>query len=74
MIMYLVVKDSVENLVPMDSDSIKYCEIKQEDHWRLSVVHELTDVKYGEASVVGFSRDELKSYPFGCMHILKQTM
>ena len=36
MIRNLVGKDSVENLVPMDSDSIKYCEIKAEDRWRLS--------------------------------------
>ena len=45
----------------MDSDKIKYCEMKEEDLWRLNVVNELTDVKYGEAEVVGFSRDELKA-------------
>ena len=61
MIMNLVGKDSVESLVPMDSDKIQYCEIKEEDLWRLNVVNELTDVKYGEADVVGFSRDELKA-------------
>ena len=57
----LVGKASPENLVPADSDTIAYCEMKPEDHWRLSVVREITDCKFGEASVVGFSREELKT-------------
>ena len=32
----------------------------ESETWRLSVVNELTDVKFGEAEVSGFSRDELK--------------
>ena len=32
----------------------------ESEAWRLSVVNELTDVKFGEAEVSGFSREELK--------------
>ena len=56
----LVGKDSVEDLVPADCDSIKYFEMKQEDYWKLDMVREITDIKFGEAFIEGFSRDELK--------------
>ena len=64
MIKNLVGKYSVEDLVPTDSDSIKYYEMKEEDRWRLNVVRELTDVRYSDAFVVGFSREELNCILF----------
>ena len=56
----MVGKASAEDLVPADCDSIKYFEMKQEDYWKLDMVREITDIKFGEAFIEGFSRDELK--------------
>ena len=59
-IMYLVGKTNTDHLLPVDSTLMQYCEMPESETWRLSVVNELTDVKFGEAEVSGFSRDELK--------------
>ena len=58
-IMMLVGKTDIDRLVPADALDIKYHEIKEEDAWRVGFVKELTDVKFGEAYVDGFSRKEL---------------
>ena len=59
--MYLVGKLDTDHLLPADATQIRYCEMPESEAWRLSVVNELTDVKFGEAEVSGFSRDELKA-------------
>ena len=58
--MYLVGKLNTDHLLPADATQIRYCEMPESEAWRLSGVNELTDVKFGEAEVFGFSRDELK--------------
>ena len=58
-IMILVNKTSIESLVPGDALDIKYHEIEEQQTWKIGVVKELTDVKFGEAFVEGFSRKEL---------------
>ena len=55
----LVKKTSIDSLVPGDALVIKYHEIDEKEAWRIDVVKELTDVKFGEAYVDGFSRKEL---------------
>ena len=57
-IMILVGKTSIDTLVPADALDIKYHEINEEDAWRVGFVKELTDVKFGEAYVDGFSRKD----------------
>ena len=57
--MMLVGKTDIDRLVPADALDIKCHEIKEEDAWRVGFVKELTDVKFGEAYVDGFSRKEL---------------
>ena len=52
---------SVDCLVPADSAEIRYYEIEENDRWRLGIVSELTDAKFGLATVDGFSRAELKT-------------
>ena len=39
--------------------TIKYHEVSEEQAWRVGVAKELTDVKFGEMYVEGFSRKEL---------------
>ena len=60
-IMLLVNKQNVDELVPSDAMNIKYNEIPKEQAWRVGLVKELTDVKFGELSVDGFSRNELNA-------------
>ena len=60
-IMLLVNKTDIDKLVPSDAMDIKYHEISEADAYKVNLVKELTDVKFGEAFVEGFSRKELDS-------------
>ena len=60
-IMLLVNKTAIDTLVPNDAMDIKYHEISEADAYKVNLVKELTDVKFGEAFVEGFSRKELDS-------------
>ena len=55
----LVNKTTIDSLVPSDAMTIKYHEVSEEQAWRVGVAKELTDVKFGEMYVEGFSRKEL---------------
>ena len=47
----------------IDRDQIKkkeYFPITQENKWRLPIVKELTDVKFNQLSIQGFTRSEIK--------------
>ena len=57
--MVLVNKTTIDSLVPSDAMTIKYHEVSEEQAWRVGVAKELTDVKFGEMYVEGFSRKEL---------------
>ena len=57
----LVGKTSAESLVPADAAAISYCEIEERDLWRLGIVSDITDTKFGLSTVDGFSREELKT-------------
>ena len=57
----LVNKTNIDSLVPDDAMDIRYHEISEENVWRVNIVKELTDVKFGESYVEGFSRKELDS-------------
>ena len=43
----LVNKVNIDDLVPSDSVNIKYNEIPKNEEWRLSMVDELTSVRFG---------------------------
>ena len=60
-IMILVKKSSIDSLVPGDALDIKYHEIDEQQAWKIDIVKELTDVKFGESFVEGFSRKELNA-------------
>ena len=59
-IKYLVGKSNTKDLVPSDCDSIEYFEMKPEDQWKLNMVREITDCRFGEAFIEGFNHEELK--------------
>ena len=61
--------EAVHNWVDISSgdiDSIEYAEIPDGNGWRNLLIQEITDVKFGQASIQGFSIDE-------CQEILEFT-
>ena len=58
-IMNLVGKENVDSLVPNDAMDIEYHVISEENAYKVNIIKELTDVKFGESFVEGFSRKEL---------------
>ena len=58
-IMLLVQKTNVDDLVPDDASNVTYHEIPDCEAWRIGFVNEITDVKFGQASIDGFTRKEL---------------
>ena len=56
----LVGKANIEDLVPDDATSVKYHEIPEDEKWRVSMVNEITDTKFGLTEIAGFSADELE--------------
>ena len=59
--MLLVQKQDIDELVPDDAQNIPYNNIPKNEIWRLSVINEITDVKFGEAHVEGFTVKELNT-------------
>ena len=57
--MLLCDKNSIDNLTPDDAMNIKYHEPPEEETWRLGVLDELLEVKYGDLTVPGFDSEEL---------------
>ena len=58
-IMLLVQKTSVSDLVPEDAHKVEYHKMPQHEAWRAGFVTEITDGKFGNASIEGFSKKEL---------------
>ncbi len=58
-IMLLVQKTNVADIVLEDALDVTYHEIPDCKAWRIGFVNEITDVKFGEASIDGFIRKEL---------------
>ena len=57
--MRLVGKDCIDSLVPEDSANIDYCVMPENCHWKLGVVKEIIEVRWGNTFVEGFSDKEL---------------
>ena len=52
----LVNKDSIDVLNQYDADSISYQDIPVEHMWKVGLVREITDIKYGECFIDNFKR------------------
>ena len=59
-LLILTKKDNIDSISAKDIDDIEYEEIFNEDLWRVNVIKELTDVKFGQLNIEGFSDDEFK--------------
>ena len=58
-ILLLTKKHDSTMLVPSDVLEIDYLPVPEEDKWKISLVKELIDVKWGEASIGVFSTNEI---------------
>ena len=58
--MLLVNKSSIEQLNIHDADIVQYHKINEEDLWKISVLKEITDIKFENLCLNGFSSEELE--------------
>ena len=58
--MLLVGKFDVDDLVTSDADQVLYNVVPENDQWRVNVVKEITEVKFGDLQVEGFTWNELQ--------------
>ena len=59
----LTKKDTIECITGKAIDNIMYEEICDDDLWKVNVIHELTEVKFGQLDIEGFDDEE-------CMYIV----
>ena len=55
----LVNKVNIDHLVPNDAFSICYHSIPETEIWRVDMINEITDAKFGMSEIPGFSHEEL---------------
>ena len=57
-LLLLTKKDKIECVTDKDIDDIIYEAISDDDLWKVDVIHELTDVKFGQLNIEGFDEEE----------------
>ena len=58
-ILLLTSKDDISDLVPSDVSKMEYQPVNANDEWRISMVKELIDVKWGQAVIGNLSDNEV---------------
>ena len=51
--------DDVDKLMPNDAFQIKFEEVKEENEWKINIVKELIDAKWGEVIIENLLFDEI---------------
>ena len=59
-IMILLNKNTIDELKPTDSSEIEFMPIPETELWKLDMVREITDVKFGVKALDDFPHDELQ--------------
>ena len=54
----LTQKSKVEGVTIEDIENIQYPEISDENIWRVNLIKEITDKKFNQLEINGFSEDE----------------
>ena len=54
-------KDDIDQLSRADVQHMIYMPVTEQDRWKLSIVKELIDVKWGESVVEGFDDEEINA-------------
>ena len=53
-ILLLVKRSKVEEISKEDIENIEYATLNDDDNWRVNLIREITDVKFGQVVVEGF--------------------
>ena len=56
----MTTKDDISELVPSDIHEMLYIPVAEHDEWRIEMVKELIDVKYGESVIENLSNTEIE--------------
>ena len=59
-ILHLTKQTEIEEIKRHDVKHLKYKEIDPKDNWRLSMIKEITDVKFNQLDVINFEMKELE--------------
>ena len=58
-ILLLTRKDTIEELVPDDAFQMNYIPVMDENKWRIAMINELIDVKWGKTDIENLSDDDI---------------
>ena len=56
--MLLTKKTKVEDITEKDIENIESDEISDDNMWRVNIIREITDLKFGQVMIDGFSIEE----------------
>ena len=63
----LTKKENIDQISDRDIDGIIYAEILEDDKWRVDIIKEVTDVKFGQSTIEGFTIEECEEIlQFAC--------
>ena len=66
-ILLLTNKRKFDEVTDADIDKIVYAEMKSENGWRVPLIKEITDMKFGQLIIDGFSSEECEEIlQFAC--------
>ena len=66
-ILLLTKKENIDQISDRDIDGIIYAEILEDDKWRVDLIKEVTDVKFGQSTIEGFTLEECEEIlQFAC--------
>ena len=57
-ILILTKKTKAEDVTSKDIKNIEYAKMSQEEKWRIAMIKEFTDIKFGQLELDGFSNEE----------------
>ena len=58
-IQLLVGKTKVEDIKKIDSDSVEYFTLKNDEAWKVSQIKEIMEARAGKLTIEGFNKEEL---------------
>ena len=67
-ILLLTKRDSIFEVTGEDIDRIEYAKLSEENVWRVGLIKEITDVKFGQLKIDGFTIEECEEMlQFACI-------
>ena len=67
-ILALAEKNKIDDITKKDIDNIVYDEIPEGNMWRINLIKEITDIKFGKLELEGFSHEEFEEIlKFACV-------